>query len=348
VDSLGFEPTGGIAVVFYNQVDNSAYFTGEGKRTVPLAAGRGVSLPAAQMSAPRQPCASRPTGVECAAGPREVLMAVNQNGTVTMHSPEDGSQIGTFLGENAPNFTIDQGWHLVQDPATNCLYFSDSGNRKIAKYNTTGSLIASTFITTAGGASNVLTPRGLAFSNTGELLVADTPLGRILRYNNAGTFLGELATGLGAPNGLFVLGNGDVLYSDESQPSTTDRVSLVPADGGDVRHVIGTGLATPYQISRMFDGSLALAVFGTNRIRLFEDGFPNIAERLIGTNPQFGGNMNPRGIWPLRNGNWLAALSNGGGVAILDPEQEGTAYVETIAAGNTFRFISSVCLPEQE
>jgi hypothetical protein len=345
VDSLGFEPSGGIAVVFYNQEDNSAYFTGPGKRTVPLAAGRGVSLPAAQMAAPRSPCADRPTGVECGTGTREVLMAVNQNGTVTMHSPEDGSFLDTFLGKNAPNFTIGSGWQLVQDPATNCLLFSDSDNRKIAKYDTDGDLIAGGYITTSGGAGTMFAPRGLAFRG-GELLVTDTLLGRILRYSGAGVFLGELATGVGIPNGLFVATNGDVMFSDESSSNPNDTVRLIPADGGDVRSVIGGGLSTPYQISQLLDGNLAVASFGQNQIRIFGDGFPTIANVTVGTNPNSSGNMNPRGIWPLRNGNFLTTLSNSGGVAVLDPEMKPTAYVSTTSLGSTFRFLSSVCLPE--
>ena len=345
VDSLGFEPTLGIAVVFYNQEDNSAYFTGPGQRTVPLAAGRGVSLPAAQMAAPRVPCADRPTGVECMAGTREVLMAVNQTGTVTMHSPEDGSFLDTFLGKNAPNFVIESGWHLVQDPATNCLLFSDSDDRKVSKYDTDGDLITDAYITTAGGAGAMFTPRGLAFRD-GELLVTDTVLGRILRFSGAGAFLGELATGVGTPNGLFVAASGDVMFSDESSSNPNDTVRLVPADGGAVRSVIGGGLSTPYQISALLDGNLAVASFGQNQIRVFGDGFPTIANVTVGTNPSSSGNMNPRGIWPLRNGNFLTTLSNGGGVAVLDPEMVPTAYVSTTALGSTFRFLSSVCLPE--
>jgi len=345
LEAAGFEPTGGIAVVFYNQVDNSSYFTGPGKRAVPLAAGRGVSLPAAQMVAPGQSCANIATGVECEGGPREVLMAVNQNGSVTMHSPDDGSFLDSFLGGNAPNFTIGSGWHLVQDPSTNCLLFSDSDNRKIAKYDTDASLLSGTFITAAGGASTLFTPRGMAFRN-GELLVTDSALGRVLRFNSAGTFLGELATGLGVPNGVFVAGNGDVIYSDESGSGTNDAIRLIPADGQAVRGVILGGLSTPYQISRLFDGNLAVANFGLNQIRLFEDGFPNIANVVVGTSPINSNNMNPRGIWPLRDGNWLATLSNGGGVAVLDPDQGATAYVNTEAAGSTYRFLSRVCLPQ--
>lgn len=347
LESMNFEPTSGIAVVFYNQEDNSAFFTDSGQRTVPLAAGRGVSLPAAQMTEPALPCEAPPSGVECAAGPREVLMAVNQNGAVTMHSPEDGSFLGNFLGGSAPNFVISNGWHLIQDPATNCLLFSDSGNQKIAKYDTDGSLIASSYIDTAGGASTTLSPRGLGFRN-GELLVADNPLGRILRFDGSGGFVAELGTGLGRPNAVFPAPNGDVLYSDEAPSSTADAVRLVPATGPTVRDVIAAGLSTPYQISQLFEGNLAVANFGLNQIRIFDDGFPTVANRTIGERPPMEGNMNPRGIWPLRDGNWLATLSNGGGVAVLDPDQTPTTYVRTEAAGSTFRYISSVCLPPLE
>lgn len=345
IEAMGFEPTSGIAVVFYNQEDNSAYFTGPGERTVPLAAGRGVSLPAAQMAAPRSPCENRPTGVECASGPREVLMAVNQNGSVTMHSPEDGAFLGDFLGGGAPNFSISSGWHLVQDPSTNCLLFSDSDNNKVAKYDTDASLIASTFITAAGGISNTFSPRGLHFRD-GELLVADNPQGRILRFDSAGAFLGELATGLGRPNGIFTEANGDVLFSDESGSSTTDAVRLIPVDGSGLRDVIGSGLSTPYQISQLLDGNFVVANFGFNQIRVFAEGASTIANVLIGQRPPMEGNMNPRGVWPLRDGNWLATLSNGGGVAVVDPDQPTGAYVSTIELGSTYRFISSVCLPE--
>ena len=138
--------------------------------------------------------------------------------------------------------------------------------------------------------------------------------------------------------------DGDVILTDDSASSGNDQVFLYPADGSSPRLLIAGGLGTPYQISRLFDGNYALANFGANQIQVFNDGAPNLGAVTIGVGPN--GNYNPRGMQPLRNGNWLVSARNGGGVAEVDPSNATSAFVQTHAAGSTFRSITRACFPQ--
>ena len=339
----GYQPSGNVAFVFYNQRLEDVYFTAPGQREVPLAAGRGVSVPAAQLREPVDFCASPPVGTLCAAGPNEVLLAANQNGEVTIHDSFDGTMLGTLLGDTAPNFVVDAGWQIIQDPNTNCLLFSDEANDSIHLYDTDGSLIQSDFIDASTVGTSILGgPRGMDFLD-GDLIVALNGQGKISRFTSNGEFVSELITGAGRPNGVFVDINGDVLVSDESGSSLMDRVVLYAADDRvNPMDVVALNLSTPYQIARLFGGNLALANFGPREIRVFEVGFPAIAGIDI---PDVGSNTpNPRGIAPLKDGNWLITASDGTGVATIDPANSA-ATLTTIAPGSSYRFISRACLP---
>ena len=345
----GIQPDENVAFVFYNQRDTTEFFTAQDQRPVPLAAGRGVSVPASQLRDPVDFCAAVPTsGTQCAGGPREVLLATNQNGDVTMHSPVDGAYQGNLLGDGAPNFVVDSGWHTVQDPNTNCLLVSDSDNDAIHQYDTDGSLVQQNFIDTMDGGGpggNVLgDPRGLAFLD-GDLLVALNTQGRILRFDSNGSFIDEYASNLGQPNGIAVAPNGDLLVSDEGETNPMDRVLIVRADDrANPETLLGMNLSTPYQITPLLQGNFAMANFGFADIRIFDDGFPQIGNVALGMTDT-GATRSPRGVFPLTNGNWLITADDGVGVATIDP-LDAANTLNTLVVGSTYRFISRACLPE--
>ncbi len=343
----GLQPEDNAAVVFYNQQDVTGIFTGAGQRPVPLAAGRGVSLPATQLQEPIDFCAAVPTsGTECPGGPNEVLLAINRNGNITLHDSFDGTSMGVFIGD--PNFTVGQGWEVIQDPNTNCLLVSDADNDAIHKYSTTGSLITSEFIgpMDAGGSGGVVMgdPRGMAFLED-DLLVALHTQGRIVRFNSqTGAFIDELITGIGSPNDIVVEPDGDIIVTDQAPSNPNDRIVLYPAADRNSPQVISSlNLSTPYQVAQLIDGNYALANFGLAAIRIFNDGFPQIGDVGLGTNSN-GDTISPRGVAPLKNGNWLITADDGTGVATVDPT-DPLNTLTTLEGGSTFQFIGRACFP---
>ncbi|MCB1609740.1 MAG: hypothetical protein KDI71_22485, partial [Xanthomonadales bacterium] len=195
----GIVPTQNVAIVFYNMVDNDTVFTGATQRTVPLGAGRGISLPAIQLQAGEPACQNYRVNTLCQGGPMEVLLAANANGDVTVHSANDGSFLYKLLGESAPNFDILSGWEIAQDPRTNCLLFTDTSRDYVVRYNTDGTTLDSPFLVNAGGSggTTIGAPRSLAFVN-GEAWVVSNTQGRVLRFDALdGSFLGEQVTGAG-------------------------------------------------------------------------------------------------------------------------------------------------------
>ena len=336
--SSGQTVTGLAVAALVSRQDSTSLFTAPGQRPVPIRLGHGVAVPGSTLTPPRfDACLQPPDEPLCNYGPHPRLLAANQNGDVTVHDPVDGSLLYHLLGGGAPNFTVDNGWHIIQDPNTACLLFSDSGNNAIHRYNTQGQLMNASFISTGSGSS----PRGLDFLQ-GDLLVATRGDGRVRRYTSNGVFVADQITGTGNPNAVFTLPGGDLLVADESGTSGTRTVRRYPFNGGTPETMIA-GLGLAYQISQDFDGHYLLAHFGLGQVQVFNFGFPNIAAPSLGTNDG-GSARSPRGVAPLRNGKWLVTGSNGTGVSVLDPNQP-EALTE-IVAGNTFRFIEPACLPQ--
>lgn len=342
----GIFPSQNVAIVFYNMVDNDTAFSGSTQRTVQQGAGRGVSFAARQLGEITPACLNVRVNTLCQGGPMEVLLAANSNGDVTVHSTFDGSFLYKLLGDGAPNFGISSGWEIAQDPRTNCLLFTDASDNDVVRYDTDGNTVTSSFINTAGGSggTDLRGPRSLAFGD-GLVYVVDHFGGRVVRFDAlTGDFVDEAVTAAGRPNGILVERDGDIILTDGSFSSGNDQVFLYPADGSARRPLIGVGLGTPYQLSRLFDGNYAVANFGGNQIQVFNDGAPNLAAVTIGTGPN--GNYNPSGMQPLGNGNWLVSARNGGGVAEVDPSNPSAGFVQTFFAGSSFRSITRACIPD--
>ena len=103
-------------------------------------------------------------------------------------------------------------------------------------------------------------PNGLVFSSSGEMFVADAALKAILRINSNGrpeVFIDEYeGTGLGGPNDLCFLPNGDLLFTDPIRrpypdPAISPVYRVTPA--GRMR-AFASELAYPNGIAMSPDG----------------------------------------------------------------------------------------------
>ena len=356
-------PSSGVAVVFYNQRDTTTFFPStpqDERRPVPIAAGKGFSIPAQQLVSPPVACQNVPVNVRCQGGGNQQLIVTNSSGDISTHSADDGSLINFIVGgpNQPPNFVVGQGVHTVQDPNTNCLLVSDRRdeiNREgsIHLYDTDGTLLQANFINRASGPSDLLQmPRGMAYYN-GDLYVATEGDGRVLRFNgDTGEFLSERVNDPDiSPRDIEFLPNGDLLVSDTSQSGTTDSVWLYPADGSNRRAIIeNVNVGTPSQISTTNDLNFVLANFGLGQIRFFNDGVPQLLDVNLGTfNQQV---IRPVGVFPLTNGNYLVTSSrisadpnDLSGISVLNVADPQNGLIQNIVP-RSGSFIGSACMPE--
>ena len=346
--ATGFRAEFSALVVLYNQVDNTAFFDFPGAQPVPLAAGRGFLFPAEQLNPVPDQCADVKPFTLCQGGPNLRLLATNQNGTIDVFDSENGDFLFNLVGDSIPNFLVDSGWQAIQDPRTNCLLVSDSGDifgGSIHQYNTDGTVVQGDFISLPDESV-----RGIALRN-GNLLAAIHDVGEVREYDTVtGEQIRVVASDLTRPNSIYVDATDNLIITDQGPSGFNDLVYLYPRDGGDRRVIlggagdVGGGLATPYQVARLQNGNLGLAHFGGAAIRVFQDGFPLISNLVLDLNPNNMDAYQVRGVWPLANGTFLVTADNGGGVSIFDPLDVAGGGVNVLRNGSTYRFIGTACM----
>ena len=355
LQAMNETPAGEVAVVFYNQEDTTEFFPEPGRRPVPIAAGRGISLPTDQL-VEREPlnCAERAVNTRCEGGPNRRLLVANRNGDVTIHAAEDGTFIRRLIGENIPNFLVQQGRQIIQDPGTNCLLFSDTratlpnGSRggAIHLYDTNGVALEGSFISGTQATDNGLNrPRGMAILN-GELYVATENDGRVLRFDPAtGDFLGERVNDPSARiRDIEFLPGGDLVASDAGMSGSNDRLIFYPQDASVPPTTIAIDMSNPGQISTARDLNFVVSDFSVGQTRLFNRGAPNLFAVNLGTDDN-GDIKRPVGVFPLDNGRFLVTGDRGIGVSVLDPDDPNNGLPNPpLVNGDSFEYISEACL----
>ena len=193
-----------------------------------------------------------------------------------------GSQPGQFYGPT--NIVVHR----------NSVFVSDSGNRRIQKFNTRGR-----FLLEMGkniGAEAPLHPTGLAIDKNKVLYAADRDGARILRFDLDGNFLGELTSELiKKPRGLHIHNDrliiadeeGGILFYDlakqnwssleenekyiESSPDASlHRPSSIEASQNESRNrALNTRLVRPFAARIDRTGALYVADYGSNQVLLY-------------------------------------------------------------------------------
>lgn len=146
----------------------------------------------------------------------------------------DGHFVDEFTETPTPN-----GLGHVWDSDKNFYIsvYGNGGNGTVQKFDSAGHSLG-TFINT----SILQGPTNIWFDHNGDMLVEDWTVGKVLRYNFNGQYIGEFITGLANPEGIAFLPDGNLLIGDWG----LDAVHLIDSTG----HVLGiftsgNGLADP-------------------------------------------------------------------------------------------------------
>ena len=106
-----------------------------------------------------------------------------------------------------------------------------------------------------------LTPAGVAADAAGNIYIADSAAGKVVKTTAAGGTFTTLMTGLSKPAQVAVDGAGDVFVAD----GANNRIAMLSAASGTVTS-LGTGLTNPQGVAADTLGNLYVADTGNNRI----------------------------------------------------------------------------------
>ncbi len=158
-------------------------------------------------------------------------------------------------------------YDLTLNPSANLLYVADSENFGIKVLDPYSLQEKGSF-----GEGDLDTPRDLAFTPDGRLMVADTGNDRVLIYaveGAGGKLLGEIAKGVFSPEGIAPDRKGGVLIASGTTHNLT-RVRELKA----VQDIGGRGTEPgqfnrPHDVEVMANGYVYVADSGNNRVQVF-------------------------------------------------------------------------------
>lgn len=158
-------------------------------------------------------------------------------------------------------------YDLTLNPAANLLYVADSENFGIKVLDPYSLQEKGSF-----GEGDLDTPRDLAFTPDGRLLVADTGNDRVLIYaveGAGGTLLGEIAKDVFSPEGVATDRKGDLLVVS----GTTHNLTRV-RERRAVQTIGGRGSESgkfdrPHDVEVRSNGYVYVADSGNNRVQVF-------------------------------------------------------------------------------
>jgi len=233
-----------------------------------------------------------------------------------------GTGVAGFSGDGGPGTAaqLNIPFGLVTDSAGN-LFISDSGNRRIRKWDAATGTITTIAGTGASGfngdnitaiSANLNSPAGIVLDNQGNLVFADRSQQRVRRIsfatglittiagNGSAGFFGDggLATSafLNQPTGVGIESTGNIYIADRSNQrirqvnSTTGRIQTVAGNGsfaftGDGGPATSAAVASPGGVAVDNIGRVYVVDTFNRRIRriVFDSSAPVITPTVIGT-----------------------------------------------------------------
>lgn len=245
-----------------------------------------------------------------------------------------GSAPGQFRGPEAVISMDDFFWarnHCCSPP----IYVADTLNNRV-QWSTDGGINWEVFASVGSGLDQVRAPQGLALDNEGNLIVADTGNGRILRFEDGvpgfGLVLASKGSGsgqVGAPFGLAMdFFEGDTLYVCDQLNSRILRINDVDdvsvRDTGVIVASLGVGLnkvKNPQGICVDFDGNVYVADSGNNRVLRWINGNPNNSTALALIGSSLGQVNRPEGVtisYGFYSEPWSKQLGSGPMLVVSD------------------------------
>jgi glucose/arabinose dehydrogenase len=144
-------------------------------------------------------------------------------------------------------------------------------------------------------AAGLQRPRFMTFDEAGNLLVAESGAGQVLRFPYADGVLGQsevLASGMEQPSNVALFTDGDQVYLYVSEPQQITRFAYDPAGPVGEQEAVVTGLPTGGHSTRTVrfgpDGMMYMAVGSSCNICIEEDPIRATVSRLTpeGGNPE--------------------------------------------------------------
>jgi sugar lactone lactonase YvrE len=201
----------------------------------------------------------------------------------------------------------------------NTVYVADSGNNRIAAVTQAGvvsTFLATTFTLTTGTASTTLSnPSGVAVDLAGNVYVADTGNGRVIKVASNGAISALGFSGLSSPLGLAVDAAGDVFVAD----SGNSRIVELTVTGVQSAVSVSPALSTPVSVSLDAAGNLYIADPGNTNVVLVPIGSSS-AITLLGDTADLSG------IAVDSNGDVFIAASGAGGLIEFNRTSIAVAY----------------------
>lgn len=180
----------------------------------------------------------------------------------------DGNFVDEFTKTPAPN-----GLGHLWDSNENFYIsiYGNGANGTIQKFDLLGNSLG-TFI----NSSILQGPTDIWFDNNGDMLIEDWTVGRVLRFNSSGQYLGVFVNGLTNPEGIAFLPNGNLLIGDWGE----DAVHLIDSTGTVLGYfTIGNGLVDPNNVTVRVTEMASMAEEGTVEERLVI--YPNPASDFV-------------------------------------------------------------------
>jgi len=224
-----------------------------------------------------------PGGVAFDTGGR-VFVADTMNNRVAYFRVSDGSWFGDFKGTGADILKEPRGIAFDTHISDGGIWVCDTANNRMILFNTAGTAIRS-FGAQGTGAGRFNTPVDVRIWRVGlrrRLVVADKTNGRVQIFATDGTHLATAGTGgslvgqLSLPHGVEPINNSADLFVADTGNARIQRFSLKLDADGDGMDDFWEDLNGLDSTINDADGDLDV------------DGLKNIAEYLIGTNPNNG------------------------------------------------------------
>ncbi len=196
------------------------------------------------------------TGIEAilAADGNSILLS-DQIGDVVHRFDLDGNYLGVFAPAGGANTAImDNIRGIALDAAGNLLVTSASGTNAdaVVRFDTAGNNTG-TFIPTGGGGLD--SPFDI-YGRTGDWLLASIDSDNLIRYDLAGTGLGEFAQVVTFPEQIAEAANGNVLVANFSNSTTEGVIEFGPNGGAQIGRYDPVGLGGYRGVFELGNGNI--------------------------------------------------------------------------------------------
>lgn len=197
------------------------------------------------------PTDSLSTPIEAVLSPRTTITISDQISDVVMEFDTSGTCLGTFAPVGGANTAIldNMRGHVYLDNGNLLVTVAGGTNQDaIAEFDSTGNYIGN-FI--APNAANMDGPWDILFRNSDILVSASSSHG-IHRYDLAGSYLDDFASGISFPEQITELGTGEVAVAHFSTPS---GIMIFPSSGGSYTSLL-TGVTGNRGVAELGNGNL--------------------------------------------------------------------------------------------